>query len=129
MLAVDSVAEDERRCAFQHVPVAPIADRQAWKVSCEIAALPGLPVSALLEPLKQRLLHEPGAGAGQVSQRDAHSSRGTRRAKPVDGDVGAALGAERLPDQLAQELRVAPARGALDHPAKEVAIRRNVVQR
>ena len=75
--------------------------------------------------LARRLVQESGAcleqplpDARQVAQRHAHAAGGARRAQPIDGDVGAALRAGLLPDQLAHQVGVARARWRARSPSR-----------
>ena len=112
-----------------HVPLAAVAHRQARVIRRQIAGGPRARVAVALEALGHALLEHPQRPTRARSRSgDAHAAGAARRAKAVDRDVGAALGAGRLPDQLAHQVRIARARGALDDPAEQVAVGRDVVE-
>src|SRR2546425_10945385 len=99
-------------------------DWHPGEISHEAAGVPGLALAVTLDIVYPRrgMLDHPLADARQVARGDAHAAGAARRAEAVDRDVGAALGAARLPHELAHQLGVAPPSGALDHPADEIAV-------
>jgi hypothetical protein len=66
--------------------------------------------------------------AGEVAWRDADAAGGAHRTVGVDGDIGIALRAERLPEIFAEDLGISLIAGALIDPAEYVGIGRDVVK-
>src|SRR5438876_7548658 len=105
-------------------------DGHAGEIRNEAAGVPGLAVAFrfnVLDPWRWVLDH-PLPDARQVARGDAHTAGAARRAEAIDRDVRAALGADRLPQDLAHQVGVAPAGGALDHPAEEITIGGDVME-
>src|SRR5262249_26271806 len=74
-------------------------------------------------------LHEQLADARQIARRRAHASRAAWGAQAIHRDVGAARSAEGPPEQLAHEIGIALPGRALDDPAEQIRVRRDVVER
>src|SRR4051812_24605830 len=108
MLAVDADTEHKRRGAVQDIPLAAIVHRQPGKVAGEAALVPSVAIAVLLDVL------DPGGGvldhrladSGEVTRRNAHPACATRRTETVDGYVGAALGADRLPYEFTHQVGI-----------------------
>src|SRR5262249_24758776 len=138
-LPVDAEAEEYRRGPVAHVPLAPIAERETRKVLGTVAGGPGVSVAVerdVVDPAfrndrraaARASLHQQLADAGQIAHRRAYAARAARGAQAIHRDVGAARGAEGPPEQLGHQICISLAGRALDDPAEQVGVRRDVVE-
>src|SRR5689334_19187057 len=139
--------KQDLRAIVDHIPAAAVTDVLAdgGEIAGPLAGAPSLltvslmvsAVGDVVEPcLRHDLIGAPPAlfqhelpETRKVADRRTDPTGTARRALAIERDIGPAVGAHRLPQQVTDELGKAPSGGAFDRPAEQVGVRGDIGER